>query len=174
MPLLDEDRLFPVDTHGKGLARELFRNLCDLPIISPHGHTDPGWFAKNAQFNNPAELFVTPDHYVFRMLYSQGVRLEDLGIRSGEHAENLSTPVPSGGPLRRITMSFVARHHGFDSTVHCKICSVLTRCSLPIRRMMSMTRSPTASRAPNFARACGEAKLAHPELKVEIIVTSAC
>ena len=54
MPLLDEDRLFPVGTHGKGLARELFRNLCDLPIISPHGHTDPGWFAKNAQFNNPA------------------------------------------------------------------------------------------------------------------------
>jgi glucuronate isomerase len=109
MPLLDEDRLFPVDTHGKGLARELFRNLCDLPIISPHGHTDPGWFAKNAPFNNPAELFVTPDHYVFRMLYSQGVRLEDLGIRSGEHAEKPVDP-------RAVWRTFAAHYHVFRGT----------------------------------------------------------
>jgi glucuronate isomerase len=54
----------------------------DLPIISPHGHTDPSWFAKNERFPDPAQLFVVPDHYVYRMLYSQGVPLEQLGVGS--------------------------------------------------------------------------------------------
>jgi hypothetical protein len=52
----------------------------DLPIVSPHGHTDPQWYADNEPFSNASALFITPDHYVFRMLYSQGVRLEDLAI----------------------------------------------------------------------------------------------
>jgi glucuronate isomerase len=51
-----------------------------LPILSPHGHTDPAWFAKNEPFPNPAALFIQPDHYIFRMLYSQGISLESLGI----------------------------------------------------------------------------------------------
>ena len=54
--------------------------MAELAIISPHGHTDPAWFAGNAGFPDPAQLFVTPDHYVFRMLFSQGVPLESLGI----------------------------------------------------------------------------------------------
>ena len=52
----------------------------DLPIVSPHGHTDPQWWASDANFGNAAELLLHPDHYIFRMLYSQGVRLEQLGI----------------------------------------------------------------------------------------------
>ena len=80
MPRLDEDRLFPVDEGSRRLARDLFESVCNLPIVSPHGHTDPRWFAEDAAFKNPADLFVTPDHYVFRMLYSQGVGLDDLGI----------------------------------------------------------------------------------------------
>ena len=51
-----------------------------LPIVSPHGHTQAAWFAKNEPFPDPARLFVQPDHYIFRMLYSQGVSLEDLEI----------------------------------------------------------------------------------------------
>lgn len=84
-----QDRLFPQDQRSRDIARELYAQVCDLPIISPHGHTDPNWFASNAAFANPAELFVTPDHYLFRMLYSQGVRLEDLGIarRDGRAVE---------------------------------------------------------------------------------------
>jgi glucuronate isomerase len=54
--------------------------VCDLPIISPHGHTDPRWFAENAPFTNAAELLVTPDHYLFRMLVSQGVGLDEVGV----------------------------------------------------------------------------------------------
>ncbi len=62
------------------IAREIYDEVCGLPIISPHGHTDPAWFATNAPFGNAAQLLLQPDHYLLRMLYSQGVRLEQLGI----------------------------------------------------------------------------------------------
>ena len=61
-------------------AADLYAGVRDLPIVSPHGHCDPAWFASDAPFHDPAELLIIPDHYVFRMLYSQGVKLEDLGI----------------------------------------------------------------------------------------------
>lgn len=63
-----------------GQAAELYEAVRDLPIVSPHGHCDPEWFATDAAFADPAALLVIPDHYVFRMLYSQGVALEDLGV----------------------------------------------------------------------------------------------
>ncbi|MCY3641926.1 MAG: glucuronate isomerase, partial [Gammaproteobacteria bacterium] len=74
------DRLFPAEPEIRRLARSLYEAVADLPIVSPHGHTDPAWFADNAPFGNPAELLITPDHYVYRMLYSQGVTLPELGI----------------------------------------------------------------------------------------------
>lgn len=80
MGLLDDDRLFPPEGRARGLARDFYAGIRDLPIISPHGHTDPRWFAEDRPFPNPAQLFVTPDHYVFRMLCSQGVSLTDLGV----------------------------------------------------------------------------------------------
>ena len=80
MKLTDPDRLFPVESHVRSIARELYEGVCNLPIISPHGHCDPSWFAKNERFPDPAQLFVVPDHYVFRMLVSQGVPMADLGV----------------------------------------------------------------------------------------------
>ncbi len=80
MAELSTDRLFPLDPMAKSIARALYESVRDLPIISPHGHTDPRWFALNDPFSNPAELFVIPDHYVFRMLVSQGINLSDLGV----------------------------------------------------------------------------------------------
>lgn len=77
---LHPDRLLPVDPATRDLARSLYGSVKGLPIISPHGHTDPEWFATDANFGNAAELLLHPDHYVFRMLYSQGVPLADLGI----------------------------------------------------------------------------------------------
>lgn len=77
---LHPDRLFPSDPVQRDIARRLYAEVADLPIISPHGHTDPSWFAGNAPFGNAAELLLHPDHYVFRMLYSQGVALDALGI----------------------------------------------------------------------------------------------
>jgi len=83
MPI-HEDRLFPAEPGARAIAKALYARIKDLPIISPHGHTQAVWFAKNEPFPNPAKLFVQPDHYVFRMLYSQGVSLEDLEIGVAE------------------------------------------------------------------------------------------
>src|SRR5581483_7499066 len=77
---LHPDRLFPAEPATRALARSLYQRVADLPIVSPHGHTDPRWFAENAPFADPATLLIVPDHYVFRMLYSQGVALEALGV----------------------------------------------------------------------------------------------
>ncbi|MEO6388005.1 MAG: glucuronate isomerase [Croceibacterium sp.] len=77
---LHPDRLFPADPKLRAIARALYDEVKDLPIISPHGHTDPAWFATDAAFGNATELLLIPDHYVFRMLYSQGVQLEALGV----------------------------------------------------------------------------------------------
>ncbi|SLN47069.1 Uronate isomerase [Pseudoruegeria aquimaris] len=109
MPLTDPDRLFPTEPRLRDLARALYESVADLPIISPHGHCDPAWFAENDRFPNPAELFVVPDHYVFRMLVSQGVSLPDLGV-----------PRVDGGPVesdpRKIWARFAARYHLFRGT----------------------------------------------------------
>ena len=78
--MLDKDRLFPAEKSVRELAVTLYDSIATLPIISPHGHTDPQWFADNQPFPNPTALFIQPDHYIFRMLYSQGVTLESLGI----------------------------------------------------------------------------------------------
>ena len=78
--MLDKNRLFPADPAARAVAVKLYEAVRDLPIISPHGHTEPRWFAENKPFPDPAALFIQPDHYIFRMLYSQGVSLESLGI----------------------------------------------------------------------------------------------
>jgi len=82
---LHPDRLFPADPTTRGLARVLYDEVKGLPIVSPHGHTDPRWFATDAPFADAVSLLLAPDHYLFRMLYSQGVALADLGVpdRSG-------------------------------------------------------------------------------------------
>ncbi len=107
--LISDDRLFPADPATRAVARRLYEAVRHLPIISPHGHTDPRWFAENERFPDPAQLLVVPDHYVFRMLHSQGVRLEDLGV-----------PRRDGGPVetdpRAIWRRFAAHWHLFRGT----------------------------------------------------------
>ena len=81
-PSLAADRFLPPDPAQRRIARTLYAHVADLPIVSPHGHVDPRLLAEpDATFGTPTELFIIPDHYVFRMLYSQGVALESLGIR---------------------------------------------------------------------------------------------
>jgi glucuronate isomerase len=87
---LHEDRLFPSDPSQRVIARRLYHEVRGLPIVSPHGHTDPRWFADDEPFADPASLLIVPDHYVYRMLYSQGVALEALGV-----------PRLDGGPVER-------------------------------------------------------------------------
>ena len=109
MALTDPDRLFPVEERLRTLARALYESVADLPIVSPHGHCDPRWFAENARFPNPAELFVVPDHYVLRMLVSRGATLPELGV-----------PRVDGGPVetdpRAIWRRFAEGFHLFRGT----------------------------------------------------------
>ncbi len=77
---LHPDRLLPAEPAVRALARQLYQHVARLPIISPHGHTDPGWFATNAPFAGATQLLLQPDHYLLRMLYSQGICLEQLGV----------------------------------------------------------------------------------------------
>jgi glucuronate isomerase len=107
--LIHEDRLFPADPSTRAVARRLYDHVSALPIVSPHGHTDPRWYAEDRPFADPARLFVVPDHYIFRMLYSQGVRLEDLGV-----ARRDSGPVEIDG--RKIWRLFAEHYHLFRGT----------------------------------------------------------
>lgn len=77
---LDPDRLFPADPSTRAIARALYAEIADLPIVSPHGHTDAGWFADNAAWTDATSLLLAPDHYIYRMLYSQGIDLDALAI----------------------------------------------------------------------------------------------
>lgn len=78
--MINENRYFDSNTIVRKIASELYSEVKDLPIYSPHGHVDPKIFSENKPFPNPTELFIIPDHYIFRMLYSQGYSLESLGI----------------------------------------------------------------------------------------------
>ena len=109
MPLTDPDRLFSVETRLRDMARAFYDSVRDLPIISPHGHCEPRWFAENKRFPNPAELIVIPDHYVFRMLASQGVTLTDLGIPRADGGETETDP-------RLIWRRFAGHYHLFRGT----------------------------------------------------------
>ena len=77
---LHPDRFFDPDPGIRKIARELYEEIADLPLICPHGHVPPQLLAENGRFPEPTSLIITPDHYIFRMLYSQGIPLEDLGI----------------------------------------------------------------------------------------------
>jgi glucuronate isomerase len=84
--------------------------VAHLLIVSPHGHVDPRLLAdENASFGSAADLFIIPDHYVFRMLYSQGIPLEHLGV-----------PRVDGGPIerdhRKIWQIFADHFHLFRGT----------------------------------------------------------
>ena len=107
---LSPDRCFDPDPSQRACARELYALVRDVPIVSPHGHVDPALLADpQATFGTPADLFIIPDHYVFRMLYSQGIALEDLGV-----------PTRDGGPVerdhRRIWQTFAEHFDLFRGT----------------------------------------------------------
>ena len=109
-------------------TEELYQAIKGLPIVSPHGHCDPQWFAQNKAFENPAELLVVPDHYVFRMLYSQGILLPDLGVGSQGKDAN----------PREIFRTFAAHWHLFLGTPS------RTWINYVLRETLQITLEPSA------------------------------
>jgi glucuronate isomerase len=107
--LIHSDVLFPAENSIRSIAQALYKTVSDLPIISPHGHTDPKWYALDEPFPDPAQLLIVPDHYIFRMLFSQGIRLEDLGVRRLDGAT-----VETDG--RRIWRLFAENYYLFRGT----------------------------------------------------------
>lgn len=103
------DRLFPADQATRKIARSLYDQVRSLPIVSPHGHTDPAWFAENERFPNAVDLLIKPDHYVFRMLYSQGIPMESLGVPTVD-----GTPVETDA--RKIWRTFAVNYYLFSGT----------------------------------------------------------
>jgi glucuronate isomerase len=113
------DRFFSPDPTTRSLARELFQPIASLPIISPHGHVDPRLFADpNATFGSPADLFIIPDHYVTRMLYSQGIPLEKLGVKGIRELGTAETANSQSliSNHREIWKLFCANFHLFRAT----------------------------------------------------------
>lgn len=105
---LHPDRLLPANEPALSIARDLYASVATLPIVSPHGHVPPQWLADNKPFTDPATLLLTPDHYVLRMLRSQGLSYDALGV-----------PRKDGGPLaapRAAWHLFAANYHVFEAT----------------------------------------------------------
>ncbi|HEY7194075.1 MAG TPA: glucuronate isomerase [Gemmatimonadales bacterium] len=109
MGLLAEDRYFDPDPGVRRIARTLYEETRALPIISPHGHVDPRILAEDTPFPEPASLIVQPDHYVLRLLYAHGVRLEDLGVRRRDSASVETDP-------RKVWQRFAEHFYLFDAT----------------------------------------------------------
>jgi len=105
---LEPDRLFPADPSTRGVARALYREIADLPIVSPHGHTDAGWFASNEPWSDATSLLLAPDHYIFRLLYSHGITLDALHI-PGRHGTADTDP-------RAAWQLFAAHYYLFRGT----------------------------------------------------------
>jgi glucuronate isomerase len=106
---LHDDRLFDSDLSIRGVARALYDETRDLPLICPHGHVEPSILADDAAFPEPTALLITPDHYIFRMLYSRGVSMESLGVPTRD-----GTPVEQDP--RKIWQRFGEHYHLFRGT----------------------------------------------------------
>ena len=107
---LSPDRIFDPEPAQRRLARELYESIRDLPLICPHGHVDPRLLADpDYDFGTPTDLLIIPDHYIFRMLNSQGVPMEAMGV-----------PRVDGGPVetdhRRIWQTFAEHFYLFRGT----------------------------------------------------------
>ena len=91
------------------LATDVYQEGVNLTIISPHGHCDPKWFSSNQRFPDPAHLFVIPDHYIFRMLFSHGIKLDELGLQSQDNSVFEKDP-------RKIWKKFSESYYLFSAT----------------------------------------------------------
>jgi glucuronate isomerase len=112
---LFEDRFFDPDLAVRHLARDLYRQVASAPLVCPHGHVDPRLFSDpSASFGTPADLFIIPDHYVTRMLYSQGIALESL--LASPSGRGMPVGQGEGDDHRKIWKLFCENFHLFRGT----------------------------------------------------------
>src|SRR5690606_5456504 len=150
---LHPDRLFPSDPTQRAIARRLYAEVAGLPIVSPHGHTDPAWWAVDAPFANATELLLVPDHYVFRMLYSQGIDLDALGIprADGSRAPCCVRACPACAAPATTTCSAAPLPHSGATTSSTRSSACASACA-PTAPTATTTRSPMPCRPRRSAR----------------------
>src|SRR5215216_1848495 len=107
--VLSEDRFFDADPGVRSVARTLYEETRDLPLVCPHGHVDPRILAEDSPFPEPTALIIIPDHYIFRMLYSRGIPLESLGIPTRDRTAVETDP-------RKIWQTFGEHYYLFRGT----------------------------------------------------------
>jgi glucuronate isomerase len=147
---LDPDRLLDPNPARRSLGRRFYAEVEDLPIVGPHGHVPPALLAdQGATLGTPTELFFIPDHYLFRMLYSQGVPMEDLGVPTVD-----GTPVETDH--RRVWHRFCENFHLFRAT------PTGLWLSDELVNLFGVTESPTGENAQRIYDHLQE-KLANPE-----------
>lgn len=149
---LSPDRYFDPDPTQRAIARELYASVADLPLVCPHGHVEPRLLAdENATLGTPTDLLIVPDHYVFRMLYSQGIPLEDLGV-----------PRVDGGPVerdhRKIWQTFCDHFYLFRGT------PTGMWITDELATLFGITQPINSANAPTLYEAIAE-KLAAPEFR---------
>jgi glucuronate isomerase len=115
---MNPHRYFSPDPAQRAIAAQLYEPVANLPLLCPHGHVDPRLFADpDYSFGSPVDLLIIPDHYIFRMLYSAGIPMEQLGIRPSP-----PSPLPRGegrrgeGDHRKIWQTFADHYHLFRGT----------------------------------------------------------
>jgi len=140
------DRLLPADRGLRDLARSIYQQVAGAPIYSPHGHVDAAIIADNRPFGNPAELLITPDHYVTRLIHAYGIGLDQLGVNT-----------PSADP-REIWRIFCAHWHIFAGTV------VRYWFESEFFDVFGLTEQPSAENADDLYDQLSE-KLAQPDFR---------
>ena len=146
---LHPDRLLPAGSGPRAVARRIYEHTRDLPVISPHGHVDPALLVTDEPFTDPTALFVTPDHYVTRLLHADGVSLEDLGVGGG--------PLPEGR-ARRAWRLFCERWERFAGT------PVRTWLEAELADIFEVTAVPSAGTADEIYDRVAE-RLERPEFR---------
>ena len=127
-----ETFLFDPEPSVRNVALELFSGAQNLGLICPHGHIAPGLLGDaDTKFANPTDLLLRHDHYIFRLLYSQGIKLEDLGVgaREGEY-----------DPINAWQV-FCQHFHLFDGT------PTGMWLRLELTQLFGITQKPTAKNA---------------------------
>jgi glucuronate isomerase len=161
------DRLLGIDASVRALARDLYESVADAPIISPHGHVSPELLAGNAPFADPAALFVTPDHYVTRLLHSAGVPLERLGVGATGQPTSIdpSHPTPDHQATPREIWRTLCEHwHLFAGT------PVRYWFEDSLARVFELERTPTTQNADELYDHLAE-RLTRPEFRPRELLT---
>ncbi len=153
---LPDDRYFGPDAKQKAIAFELYAEIKNLPLICPHGHVDPRLFSDpNYSFGSPTDLLIIPDHYVFRLLYSQGIALEALGV-----------PRVDGGAVetdhRKIWQTFADNFFLFRGT------PTGSWLAYELREIFGITEKLTSETAQTMYDAIAE-KLTSPEFRPRVM-----